>query len=841
MKPYLKKLIIILCVSWLFLKNNTAQAQCAAGYTSDTINWDMQYYSGNYLPNPDGRNTVFAIGKNSMRLSWSGTNTFRGPVLTASGPVNVHTGETNTFGRGNDLRFIVGNGADTLTFDQEVMNLKFSVSDIDISHRMYVTATNAAGTAINITTLARASGTTLTITGSGTTSALASASSTAVANTATNSVANVTIAGPVKQVVLRFTKASGTDSIFISDISACVQNSDWAIGYQLVATPEIGQPSYVLAAYGPDINVVDLTNNTSTVLYTDPILAGVNSLAYDGYRQVIYFTDNTRVDTNRSIYQYDVKTGVRSVFVNDVRDYGMQLVANYGLGSAGASFYDGYLFIGNESSNVQGNPISIWRFEINPDGSAGKAARVWSKMGFGVNYKYDWSDFVINDGILYNFNNATGADALTSIEHIDLDKQRTIVGYTSAAASQAQTSIDYQGNIYNMQTGGFQLYNGAGTYGATTAYTGYTGSILDASEAFKYPYDFGDAPDTYNKAYHLFDKDQRLKIGNALDFEISGSENINADADDNYDTGSSNDEDGVAFFPELTVANASYSVDVAVTNTTGADATLYAFLDFDINGKFNDPGERSLPVTVADGETMVTVTWIGLSGGTVGQSYIRFRLASDSAEASNIGGFASNGEVEDYPINIEVSLLPVELISFTARAEADKGVAVLNWQTASEFNNNYFEVQRSADAVNWTVIGSVQGAGFSSQLRSYEHKDMQPVNGLNYYRLRQVDFDGRFEFSTIEAVKFSGVSTQQQEVKKEFQLFPNPSAGELWIKSKTAINPEQPVRLEVYDVKSSVVFSASMDADLYRLDLSAYETGMYLVRIENETYKILRN
>lgn len=836
MKPEFKKIIILLCISCCFGIYNSANAQCSSGYTSDTINWDMQYYSPNMLPTPNGNNTVFAIGKNSMRLSWSGTNTFRGGANTE------HTGEANSFGRGRDLKFVVGNGADTLTFDQEVMNLKFSVYDIDISHSMQVTATNASGTSVNITTLARASGTTLTISGSGTATATATANSTAVANTATNATANVTIAGPVKRVVLRFTKASGTDSIYISDISACVQSSNWAVGYQLVSTPEIGEPSYVLASYGPDVNVVDLTNNTSTVLFTDPVLVGINSLAYDGYRQVLYYTDNTRVDTNRTIYQYDVKTGVKSVFVQDVRTYGMQLVTNYGLGSAGASFYDGYLFIGCESNNVQQNPTTIWRFELNTDGTPKNAARVWSKMGFGVNYLYDWSDFVINDGILYNFNSATGLAANTGIEHIDLDKQYTIAGYTSAAALQGQTSIDYEGNIFNMKTGGVELYNEAGGYGPTISYSGYTGTILDASEAFKYPYDYGDAPDTYNRAYHLFDKDKRLLLGSTIDFEVSGRENAFADGDDNYDTGSANDEDGVSVFPELTVANASYSVGVSVTNNTGADATLYGFLDFNINGKFNDPGERSLPTVVpSGGTTVVTVTWTGLTAGAVGESFIRFRLSSDSLMARNIGGFAPDGEVEDYPINIEASLLPVELIHFTAKAIEEKKISELKWQTASEFNNHYFEIQRSTDAINWNIIGYVAGAGNSNQLRSYEYKDNAPESGVNYYRLKQVDYDGRFEFSSIAAVKFTVTVAQQNESKKEFQLYPNPSNGEIWIKSTTSVNPEHPVKVEVYDIKSSIVYSASLDSDLYRLDLSNFQTGMYLVRIENQTYKILRN
>ena len=254
MKTRLKKLIIIALFGSIYFPIQQLQAQCGAGFTSAAVNFDMQYMVPTALPSSP---VNYTFGRNGMQLKWTGVNTFRGPGAE-------HTGEGLSFGVGNDLEFIVGNGADTLIFDKEVTNLRFSVYDIDISQRMVVTAKNALGAAINITTLARASGTTLTIAGSGTTSASATASSTAVALTATNATANVTIAGPVKSVVLTFTKASGTDSIYISDISACNNNTTtgvFATNYQAMSLPEIGQPSYMMASFE-----VLLVLSTTTIL-----------------------------------------------------------------------------------------------------------------------------------------------------------------------------------------------------------------------------------------------------------------------------------------------------------------------------------------------------------------------------------------------------------------------------------------------------------------------------------------------------------------------------------------------------------------------------------------------
>ena len=100
------------------------------------------------------------------------------------------------------------------------------------------------------------------------------------------------------------------------------------------------------------------------------------------------------------------------------------------------------------------------------------------------------------------------------------------------------------------------------------------------------------------------------------------------------------------------------------------------------------------------------------------------------------------------------TVLPVELLSFTARA-ANK-TAFLEWATASERNNDRFDVERSNDGVTFTKIGSVKGNGNSSVALKYDFTDVNVVKGINYYRLRQIDFDGKTSLSKIESVYFEG-------------------------------------------------------------------------------------
>lgn len=103
------------------------------------------------------------------------------------------------------------------------------------------------------------------------------------------------------------------------------------------------------------------------------------------------------------------------------------------------------------------------------------------------------------------------------------------------------------------------------------------------------------------------------------------------------------------------------------------------------------------------------------------------------------------------------STLPIELVSFTGR-KVDENKVALDWATASERDNDYFTVYRSKDAQDWTAIDSVNGAGNSTSMLYYSLVDEHPMSGLNYYHLRQTDFDGAFTTSPVVALQFNDTS-----------------------------------------------------------------------------------
>jgi Secretion system C-terminal sorting domain/Bacterial Ig domain len=187
----------------------------------------------------------------------------------------------------------------------------------------------------------------------------------------------------------------------------------------------------------------------------------------------------------------------------------------------------------------------------------------------------------------------------------------------------------------------------------------------------------------------------------------------------------------------------------------------------------------------------------------------------------NAQGFRSNiGNVEVVVEN--TSPLPVELLYFNATANGQQ--TLLSWATASEFNSDYFEVLRSNNGIDFTVIGRVEAAGFSAAKLEYTLVDEQPLEGENYYRLKQVDFDGTTEFFRIVNLFFG---TERKAA--ELLAFPNPAASVVRLKSSLTAEA-----ILVFDLSGSLVLSVMPQADdvVYELNVSELKSGMYIVQVQ---------
>jgi len=189
---------------------------------------------------------------------------------------------------------------------------------------------------------------------------------------------------------------------------------------------------------------------------------------------------------------------------------------------------------------------------------------------------------------------------------------------------------------------------------------------------------------------------------------------------------------------------------------------------------------------------------------------------------------------------INESLLPVELISFTARANGND--VSLNWTTATETNNKGFEIQRTINneqltIEDWESVGFVEGNGTTTEARSYSFDDKNLENGKYFYRLKQIDYDGTFEYGKTVEVEINPIYKFRLE-----QNYPNPYSKSSDGSPATAIkfsipNSGNVVTLKVYDGLGSEVatlVNKKLSAGEYevKFDGSGLPSGVYYYRLK---------
>jgi hypothetical protein len=169
--------------------------------------------------------------------------------------------------------------------------------------------------------------------------------------------------------------------------------------------------------------------------------------------------------------------------------------------------------------------------------------------------------------------------------------------------------------------------------------------------------------------------------------------------------------------------------------------------------------------------------------------------------------------------------LPVELISF--EGEQLDGQNHLFWATASEMNNDYFTLERSADGITFYEIDRQDGAGTTSQMHSYESFDNYPLEGINYYRLKQTDFNGTFTYSGIVALQNHVAGVQVVNVH------PVPTIDVI---SFDITSPEQAgITIDILDLSGRKVMSTSAEIapgeSSVGIDITGLSQGVYMLQV----------
>lgn len=196
-------------------------------------------------------------------------------------------------------------------------------------------------------------------------------------------------------------------------------------------------------------------------------------------------------------------------------------------------------------------------------------------------------------------------------------------------------------------------------------------------------------------------------------------------------------------------------------------------------------------------------------------------------------------KIEYNPTNITLrvtsNIVPVTWLDFSVSAdERNQGSAYLEWSTAEEVNNEGFEVERSRNGRTWEQIGFEEASTRTTNQHNYEYIDLNPNEGINYYRLKQVDYDGAYEYSVVRSINLKGDEST-------FEVFPNPSYDgflNLEIEKETAENLD----LIIMDLSGRKVYSQKAIADRginqISLNTSDLSPGTYVIKLSSKNRQL---
>ena len=336
--------------------------------------------------------------------------------------------------------------------------------------------------------------------------------------------------------------------------------------------------------------------------------------------------------------------------------------------------------------------------------------------------------------------------------------------------------------------------------------------------------DSGDTTETYKfmytvKPFEFCDAAGSSNNGNLYLETVTVSSMTNSSVNDSY----------TYYEDSLITMNIGSTYTISLDANTGwANNDFGAWIDYNGDAVF-DNSELIIGEINAGGIAAAnfTIPASAIVGDTL---RLRIRLGYwDSPELDPCG--TTLGEVEDYSVFIldPNDALPVELLSFTGRLNEHQ--VDLEWITASEINNDYFNVERLESNDEWISIAEVDGAGNSSTLINYFAIDEHPRKGTGYYRLKQTDFSGEANYSNIINVNY---------LLDEIRIYPNPVRDNLVI---DGINLEHKKVYLRNNLGSACEVDQTVNKHATILNVASLADGIYFLTLEDEyersTYKIV--
>lgn len=285
---------------------------------------------------------------------------------------------------------------------------------------------------------------------------------------------------------------------------------------------------------------------------------------------------------------------------------------------------------------------------------------------------------------------------------------------------------------------------------------------------------------------------------------------------------------------EITVPSSGSNFYSACSGTIYDHAGSTFNYDNNVNGYVVLNGENAGDLVQVSGELVSEVNYDYLyiwDGNTVGgnllwsgSGFLTVPLIASITGQLTVQ-FISDGSVRYSGFYLDISCsnpLPVELLDFAIKF-CSNGVISLGWSTASEQNSDYFILQNSCDGFYYFSVDTVKASGFSNTQLNYEYVDVRPCDGDNYYRLIEVDFDGKKEIFPSQYIYCNR--------EMSFILYPNPTAYILNIEFQRV--QEGLVFIYLYDSTGKIIYDNAFYGNSHKIDMSHYFSKEYILIVKS--------
>jgi len=391
-------------------------------------------------------------------------------------------------------------------------------------------------------------------------------------------------------------------------------------------------------------------------------------------------------------------------------------------------------------------------------------------------------------GILV-INNTNG---ITLTDNLTTDKLALVDGIITTDIN----SVSVTGNLWNALAGGSDV---SFINGNLRRY------ITSNTSTYAFPIGYGTGIVNYHKVDLINNNMVGVSYIDAYVSDMAGGTNIQLNTSEQTTSIVEMADKEWFLTPDATPSSGDYGVNLYLNGLSGA---LLADDNFTVVKRPNGS------TTYADWDAFDTTTDIptaGTNGRTLAGGYGQ-KTGFDGFSGFGIGGSGGGP-------------LPIDLMSFGAELNGDN--VDIQWTVASQVNNDYYSILRSIDAYDWTEIGRVIGAGNSNQIMEYVFTDEDPYIGLSYYKLKQTDFDGRFE-------EFYPVSISYDVEIIGLLISPNPVTDILTLTMDGNIHNDLHV-IRIFDSRGNIIIRNNLIGNLkdYKVDVSKLSDGMYIVKVKN--------